>query len=67
MTHIAKIVRAFDLGRVRRDRRPRCCGRAMVVRTKRTDRTVFYGCARYPKCRATRPIDQYAYYAGTLA
>jgi hypothetical protein len=35
---------------------PRChCGAPMVERHTKTDKSSFYGCASYPKCRSTRP------------
>lgn len=32
------------------------CGRTMVVRTNKTDKSAFYGCTAFPKCRNTRKL-----------
>jgi hypothetical protein len=32
-----------------------CTNQAMVLRSNRTDRQLFWGCPEYPRCRETRP------------
>lgn len=43
---------------VRESDAPRCpnCGGEMVLRTRRSDGSRFFGCRAYPRCRGTRPV-----------
>ena len=44
---------------VREDDAPRCpnCGGEMVLRTRKSDGSRFFGCRAYPKCRGMRPCS----------